>query len=92
MPFNNFSPTTTLLGIINERSRDVSTIATIENGKLNGRWRNSGANARAIPTSSTDILDGDADGDLMYDASYVYLCASLNGALKWGRITIDSVW
>lgn len=92
MPFNSYGAIPELQIVFNERERDVSIISQIETGKLTGRWRNTGANARAVPTSSSDTAQGDAEGDLMYDNNYLYMCLTISSTLTWCRITLDSSW
>lgn len=97
MPFNSYGPLTgnimqSLSTVYNERERDASAIKQLENGRVIGRLRNAGANARAVPTSNSDVLTGDAEGDRLYDASYLYLCVNISGELKWGRIALDTTW
>ena len=63
MPFNQFGHSATLTDVLRERLADISTVNQIETGKLQGRIRNSGANARATPSSNSDVVQGDFEGD-----------------------------
>jgi len=94
VPINSYGPVgqSAIETIFKERERDVSAISQLENGKLLGRWRNTGANARAVPSSSTNVLSGDAFGDVLYDSSYLYVCLSVSGTLTWCRIALASSW
>lgn len=93
MPFNQYgSGEKSLQSIYRERQGDIATIQQLELGKLQGRYRNTGANARAIPTSSGDVLDGDTQGDVLFDSSYLYICLNQGGVLTWCRISLASSW
>lgn len=93
MPINSYGPLASNNGlevVFNERERDVSAIAQLETGKLQGRYRNVGAIARDIPTSSTDIVSGDAEGDIVYNGSTLYICLNISNSLAWRSITLAS--
>lgn len=92
MPFNSYGASGGLDVVFGERERDISTVRQLENGKLMGRWRNTGANAREAPSSSADVVSGDAFGDMVYDSSYLYVCLTIGGSLTWCRISLDSSW
>lgn len=94
MPFSSYGRlgSDAINVVFNERERDVSAVAQLETGKLQGRWRNTGANARAVPSSSADVLSGDALGDMLYDSSYLYVCLLIGGTLTWCRIALATSW
>ena len=91
MPFNGYGASPRIDVVFNEREKDVSTISQIETGKLQGRFRNEGASARAVPSSNTDTVRGDAEGDIVYDGSALYICLKLNDTLEWREIALASV-
>ena len=69
-----------------QRPNDMRVIRQMQRNKLDGRNRNSGENYRAIPTSSSDVLAGDAEGDIVYDNSKMWRAMDIDGALKWKPI------
>lgn len=86
---NKFSKHTTIDDIIRERVADVTEVDVLREGKLNGRIRTL---VRAVPSSATDIISGDAEGDVVIDATYVYTIYSVSGTLKWDRRTLSVGW
>jgi hypothetical protein len=66
------------------RQYDVADFNNLSNVFMSGR------KVGKIPTSSTDITDGDRVGDFNYNASYLYLCVDNTGA-AWRRISLG-VW
>lgn len=93
MPFNQFGAYRVdgLRVVFQERARDVSTIEQLENGKLPGRYRNTGAAAREVPTTTPTVQSGDAEGDILYNSTQMHVCLSINGSLTWRTITLAVV-
>lgn len=93
MPFNSYGRigSDAINVVFNERERDVSAVAQLETGKLQGRWRNTGANARAVPTSTPTVAAGDTEGDILYNSTQLHICLSINGALTWRTISLAVV-
>lgn len=89
MPLNLFGANTSLLTIIRERRRDAAAVAALETGKMPGRIR---TGFRAVPSSATDVIAGDAEGDLVTDGTYTYQLITVSGALKWNRIAHSVAW
>ena len=93
MPFNQFGHSATLTDVLRERLADISTVNQIETGKLQGRIRNSGANARATPSSNSDVVQGDFEGDTLNDGTYIYTLVNVTGVgLRWHRATLSIAW
>jgi hypothetical protein len=93
MPFNSYgalNPSTAFGIIFDARESDVLTINQIETGKLMGRWRNTGANARPVPTTTPTVERGDAQGDILYNGTQLHICLDING-LTWRTITLAVV-
>ena len=89
MPFNRFSRETKIEDVIRERGNDVSVIAALEEGKAPGRIRTL---TRSAPTSATDVVAGDAEGDVVVGATYIYTLVSISGTLKWDRRAHSAAW
>jgi len=93
MPFNNYGASVNLQQIADERHRDASTVSQLEQGKLDGRRRNEGANTRATPSSNADIIAGDAEGDMLNDGTYRYELINVTGVgLRWHRTALAVSW
>lgn len=96
MPFNGYgSPDSNISRAVdvvyNERERDVSTIFQIETGKLQGRFRNTGANARVVPSTTPTVEMGDAEGDILYNGTQLHICLNIAGELSWRTISLAVV-
>lgn len=93
MPFNHFGSSLDINTVYRERPRDVAVVEQIERNKLKGRVRTSGAIARTPPSSATDVVDDDAEGDVLYDATYQYRLVRLpDDSLVWDRKTLAISW
>ncbi len=89
MPFNRFSSTASTEDIRRERQRDSMVIENLEQGKLQGRFRNE----RGAPSSATDIVSGDAVGDIVASGSYIYTLIDVFGTgLRWHRQSLAIGW
>ena len=89
MPINLYGEQATLETVIRERRKDAATISTLENGKLPGRIR---TGLRAVPSSPTDVIQGDAEGDTVINSTYVFCLISVSGVLKWDRRAHNVGW
>jgi len=91
MPFAGYGQNYEIKDMIAARRGDVATIATIEQGKADGRYRNG---FRAIPTAHDDIIQGDAVGDKVNDGTTEYELKPLGttGVLAWHVTTLSVAW
>lgn len=89
MPIKKYGASATLDDVLSERHNDARTILAIENGKLLGRFNPVG---RAVPSSHSNVIQGDAQGDVITDATYVYTLLSVSGALVWHRVALSIAW
>lgn len=90
MPFSKYPSNATIETVRRERLRDNITIEQIERGKMPGRIR---TNERAAPSSPTDVVTGDVEGDVVYDSTYQYLLINVpNTGLRWWRRTYNVAW
>ena len=93
MPFNQYGVDGSLQTVLNERLRDISTIEQLERNKLAGRRRNGGANNRTAPSSATDVIQGDAEGDIVNDGTYIYELINVTGTgLRLHRVSLAISW
>lgn len=81
-----FTENTTLKDVIRARRADVSEIERLGRTKLDGRIRTS---TRAIPSTETDVVEGDAEGDILTEVDgsheYIYTLLSYEGTLMWDK-------
>ena len=89
MPINQFGANATLETVIRERRKDVAAITALEQGKRPGRIR---TGLRSAPSSATDVAAGDAEGDIVVDATYVFSLLKVGGTLKWDRRAHSVGW
>lgn len=90
MTMNFIGNNATVADFIAQRRNDVATVNALEQLKQNGRQR---TNIRAVPSSSTDLIDGDKVGDFLYNSGYIYLIfTDESNVVKWGRIIIDATF
>lgn len=82
-----FTQLTKLVDIIRERATDIQEYTMLRTGKLDGRRV---TETRAVPTAETDVVEGDAEGDELTDANYVYILRDKAGTLAWERT--DNNW
>lgn len=86
---NLFGENATLKDVVRERRNDVAIIKSLQSGKLQGRIRTL---TRAVPANATDVTEGDAEGDVIVDATYRYELVSVSGVLKWNRQSLSVGW
>lgn len=43
-----------------------------------------------VPSSSSDLIGTEKEGDIAVDASYFYIVADNSGTLEWRRVAISS--
>lgn len=90
MPFNLYSKNTTLADVIAQRRYDANAIADLESQKRPGRDR---TGLRAVPTGHANLLQGDAWGDVVTDATHIYEIVNMSGVgLVWEKRTPDVTW
>lgn len=89
MPLNLYGESASIEDVIRERRRDAQAVKSIEDDKLNGRIR---TGLRAVPSGNADIIQGDALGDVITDATYIYTLISVSGAMKWDRRAHSVAW
>lgn len=93
MPFKNFGTSATLQDVLRTRKDDCNTVQVLENGKLMGRFNpiNNGV-LRAAPSAHNNVIQGDAQGDVITDATYIYTLLSVSGTLVWNRQALSIAW
>ena len=47
---------------------------------------------RAAPSSNSDVLATDNEGDIVNDATFEYKLLDISGVLKWDRRALDTSW
>ena len=75
-----------LLEIIRIREEDVTEFANLSNIYLPGR------STGRVPSSNSDVLATDQEGDVVNDGTYEYKLIDDSGTLKWDRRTLDIAW
>lgn len=68
---------------------DVSDFDNLSNRFVFGRGR---FTSRAAPSSATDVLSTDNEGDIVNDATHEYKLLNISGTFKWDRRTLDTSW
>lgn len=76
--------------IISEINRINRRLNAVETGKRNGR---NVTGIRAVPTSATQLIQGDIRGDYLYNGINYYELELVDGvALKWARYTVTTTF
>lgn len=70
------------------RREDVIEFNSLNNRLVRGRLRSD----RAAPSSSSNIVGGDQEGDIVRTGSYEYIVVNDAGTLKWARISLSVAW
>lgn len=83
--FNEFGLGATINRIIAERRNDIATIKNLFEFKKNGRDR---TGVRALPSSQTNVISGDKEGDEVLDGTELYQLRMISGALQWVQIAV----
>ncbi len=83
-----------LLETVVEMSRlreieDISDFQNLNNRFVAGRGLFTG---RTTPSSSSDVLATDSEGDIANDGTYEYKVLDFSGTLKWDRRLLDTAW
>lgn len=86
---NHYGNDTQLKDIIAERKRDVAEVLALRQGKKQGRIR---TGFRTVPTSAINVIQGDVEGDVVTDATYIYELITVSSSLKWDRRTHSVGW
>ena len=68
---------------------DISDFLNLNQRFVAGRGR---FQTRAAPSSPTDVLATDQEGDIVNDATYEYKLLDISGTLRWDRRTLDTAW
>jgi hypothetical protein len=68
---------------------DVSDFTNLNQRFVRGRAR---FQERTAPSSPTNVLSTDEEGDIVNDATYEYKLLNISGTLKWDRRTLDVAW
>lgn len=71
--------------ITSARRNDIAVFQNLTSVFIQGR------SVGKIPTSSTDVTNGDKVGDFSYDSTYAYLLVDNAGTGEWRRIALG-VW
>ena len=48
--------------------------------------------SRSAPSSNSDVLATDNEGDIVNDATHEFKLLNISGTLKWDRRTLDVAW
>ena len=70
-------------------SEDISEFDNLVNRFVLGRGLFTG---RAAPSSNSDVLATDNEGDIVNDATFEYKLLDISGTLTWDRRTLDVSW
>jgi len=70
-------------------TEDISDFLNLNNRFVAGRAR---GQQRAAPSSNSDVLSTDSEGDYVNDATYEYKLLNISGVLKWDRRTLSVAW
>ncbi len=68
---------------------DISDFTNLPNRFVSGRGL---FLTRAAPSSPTDVLSTDVEGDIVNDATYEYKLLTISGTLTWIRTLLDTTW
>ena len=68
---------------------DVSDFTNLPNRFVSGRGL---FQTRVAPSSSSDVLATDVEGDIVNDATHEFKLLELSGTLAWTRILLDTAW
>ena len=68
---------------------DIGDFTNLNNRFVLGRGR---FTTRSAPSSATDVLATDSEGDIVNDATYEYKLLDISATLKWDRRTLDTSW
>jgi len=70
-------------------SEDISDFENLPQRFVSGRGL---FTTRVAPSSNSDVLAGDTEGDIVNDATFEYKLLDISGTLKWDRRTLDVSW
>ena len=70
-------------------AEDISDFQNLNNRFVLGRGR---LTSRIAPTSATNVLATDSEGDIVNDATYEYKLLNISGTLRWDRRTLSTAW
>ena len=76
--------------ILSLRREDINEYNALQQGKLKGRIR---TESRTVPSAATDVVEGDSEGDIVTDATYIYRLTDVPGTgLRWHRVSLSVGW
>lgn len=75
--------------VTSERMVDRQEFEGLPNILIRGRNRTLLSN-RATPSSSTDVVSTDAEGDFMVTTTYLYILVNNSGSYVWRRVALSS--
>ena len=87
MSFSQFGSNATISDIIRERRNDAAIVNNLKQYKRDSRDMTP---TRAIPSSNSDIIAGDKEGDEVCDGTHLYQLRNLSGTLGWVKINVTS--
>ena len=71
-------------------TEDISDFNNLDNRFVRGRGL---FETRAAPSSPSDVLAADEEGDIVNDNTYEYKLLNISGTgLRWDRRTLDVGW
>ena len=70
-------------------SEDISDFSNLTERFVSGRGL---FTSRAAPSSNSDVLATDNEGDIVNDATREYKLLDISGTLTWDRRTLDVTW
>ncbi len=70
-------------------TEDISDFQNLNNRFVTGRGL---FRSRAAPSTPTNVLATDSEGDIVNDATYEYKLLNISGVLKWDRRALSVGW
>lgn len=70
-------------------TEDISNFQNLNNRFVLGRGL---LLSRAAPSSPTNVLATDSEGDIVNDATYEYKLLNISGTLRWDRRLLSTAW
>lgn len=70
-------------------TEDISDFTNLPQRFVSGRGL---FTTRTAPSSNSDVIATDNEGDIVNDATFEYKLLSISGTLTWDRRTLDVTW
>ena len=70
-------------------TEDISDFSNLPQRFVSGRGL---FTTRSAPSSPTDVLATDQEGDIVNDATFEYKLLNISGTLRWDRRSLDTSW